>query len=37
MYVSGSCRHAAVTTLEPGHVGVLQEGPLDGFSSIVLC
>lgn len=32
MYISGSCRGAAVTTLEPGHVGVWQGGPLNGFS-----
>lgn len=32
MNISRSCRRAAVTTLEPGHVGIWHEGPLNGSS-----
>ena len=32
MYICDSCRGAAVTIMEPGHVGVWQRGPLGGFS-----
>lgn len=32
MYICGSCRVAAVSTMEPGLVCVLQRGPFDDFS-----
>lgn len=32
MYICGSCRVAAVTTMEPGLVCVLERGPLNYIS-----